>query len=192
MNNLYLPCLVTTEKVSSMNEHSLLRHTVMLYCLRQLLLYENTALTPKPALNCSYQLDLPIILRIIYTLQNSCTFSTEWLLKTGFGMQFLSKWLRNMKFNSSVTHSASLNSYFEARAYICIHTFHFNTSICSIILSYPLFVFNIQLKFTIIQLLPDSAFISSHTFLPIYYFIFETAVVSFDFEFHPLKFYTTL
>lgn len=135
MNNLYLTCLVTTEKVSSMNKHSLLRHTVMLYRLRQLLLYENTALTPKPALNSSHQLQLPITLRIIYTLRNSCTFSTEWLLKTGFDLQFLSKWLRNMKFNSFVMYSASLNSYLEACAYICI-CFHFNTSICcSIILS---------------------------------------------------------
>lgn len=65
MNNLYLICLVTTEKVNRMNKYSLLRHTVMLYCLKQLLLYENTALTPKAALSAfayshQYQLDLTI------------------------------------------------------------------------------------------------------------------------------------
>jgi len=35
MNNLHLICSVTTEKLSSMNKHSLLRHIAMLYCLRQ-------------------------------------------------------------------------------------------------------------------------------------------------------------
>lgn len=60
MNNLYLICFVTTEKVSGMNKYSLLRHTVLLYCLRQLLLYENTALTPKPALTPTISLFIPI------------------------------------------------------------------------------------------------------------------------------------
>lgn len=65
MNSLYLICFVTTEKVSGMNKYSLLRHTVMLYCLRQLLLYDNTALTPKPALNF-HHLPIHISISLIY------------------------------------------------------------------------------------------------------------------------------
>lgn len=146
MNNLYFICFVTTEKVSSMNliteahRHAVLSHS---YCCIK------TALTPNPALNFYHlptHISISLIfqkltpLRIIYTLQNSCTFPTEWLLKyseeleTGFDMQFLSKWLRNMKLNSFVPYSATLNSYLEKNVCICIHT-HFNTFIHSIIFS---------------------------------------------------------
>lgn len=158
MNNLYLICFVATEKVSGINKSSLLRHTVMLHCFRQLLLYENTALTPQPALNFHH---LPIhtsisliyqqltASRIIYTSWNSCICSIEWLLKyteelkTGFDTQFPSKWLINMKLDSFVPYSVPLNSSLEACTCICIHTFHlhppFITSSHRIILSQLLF-----------------------------------------------------
>lgn len=143
MNNLYLVCFVTTEKVSSMNTHYWGTQSYR-YCCKK------TALTPKPALNFSHlpiHISISLIFqeltawRIIYIFQNSCTFPTEWLqkyteeLETGLDIQFFSKWLRNMKLNPFVPYSAPLNSYLEESVCICIHTFHFNTSIHSIILS---------------------------------------------------------
>lgn len=75
-----------------------------------------------------------------------------------------------MKSNYSVLYSTPLNSYLEAHAYICIHTFHFNTPIHSIILN-PCLPLQWSAKFycysaptcLCLHILPHS-----HTFLSIY------------------------